>query len=141
MILNKNLKKLVIDRSLLRGSKFIFCNNIEQAFEILKELTNFDSYIKHGVLIIFVNNITKESIVLHKDFAKYRELFINKNLYFISNNHIFYELAQPIIYFMVEKHEYLVTYNYLKNEWDNFEDTSILSKLAELETYSELLNI
>lgn len=141
MILNKNLKKLVIDRSLLRGSKFIFCNNIEQAFEILKELTNFDSYIKHGVLIIFVNNITKESIVLHKDFAKYRELFINKNLYFISNNHIFYELAQPIIYFIVEKHEYLVTYNYLKNEWDNFEDTSILSKLAELETYSKLLNI
>lgn len=140
MISSKNLKKLVIDQSLLKGSKFIFCRNIDEAFEILYELYNFYDYIKHGVIIIFVDRITEKSVIFHKDFAKYRELFVNRNLYFASNNRVFYPLFEPIICY----DKRMVTFNYLKNEWEEFKDfknTSILPKLEELKENSKLLII
>lgn len=133
MISSKNLKKLVIDQSLLKGSKFIFCRNIDEAFEILYELYNFYDYIKHGTIIIFVDKITEKSVIFHKDFAKYRELFVNKNLYF-ANTRVF--LFEPIIYY----DNHIITFNYFKNEWEE-SDNTIISDLEKLKEDSKLLII
>ena len=139
-ITSKNFRDLIIKPSLLVSSKYVFCGNIEQAYEILGLFFENKDYIKHGVLIFFIYDIEERDIILHKDFAKYRELLINKNLYFFKADGKYYE-ESPVVMYSVGKANNLISFNYNKSSWETCPRLGELAILKMDASISKLLRL